>query len=523
MTVNGVKTDYTYNNLDQLVSTSGPDGTATYTYDERGNLDQVTADSQTVDYTYNAADRLVMVNPTGTLRSGLSSVVQYTYDADGRRIKQTVGSQITNYLWDETSVYGDVVLETDGSGSTLASYVLGEAGLVSQNRNGATSYYLQDGQGSTRALTNAAGNVTDTYSYTAFGELFNQTGSTANSYLYTGQQFDALTGLYDLRARYYNPALGRFLSQDTYPYNFNNPVELNRYVYTANNPVNLVDPSGHQAMVGYGLSTLFKAIKNTAIIITVGVGIAVVISAVYRLIGTQELTWTWQRILALEERQSQFDPDENRNPTPYPPGWPDPRTPAPTPDQSTPIPDPEKPIVLDFGPGMNVDGEIMPLLNYYRPLGVKVVAIDVDPDKVAYLKLRLASEIPYNFDILEGTFNDPSILSRNGYQQCAIGAFALWPDGDGEASLPGAINNLVCPGGYVQSITEIKYRYENIAKWLQGSVSITSVQNPVSVACIGNPLMPKCADYRSATLGIGFISPYITNDPYNYVVVGTKR
>ena len=107
-------------------------------------------------------------------------------------------------MWDEASAYGDVVFEYNGSGSTLASYVLGGTGLISQTRSGATNYYLQDGQGSTRALTSSAGAVTDTYSYTAFGELQNQTGSTTNSYLYTGQQFDSLTGLYSLRARYYS-------------------------------------------------------------------------------------------------------------------------------------------------------------------------------------------------------------------------------------------------------------------------------------------------------------------------------
>ena len=59
-----------------------------------------------------------------------------TYDADGRRVQQTTGSQVTNYLWDEASQYGDVVQETNGSGATLANYVLGETELISQSRSG---------------------------------------------------------------------------------------------------------------------------------------------------------------------------------------------------------------------------------------------------------------------------------------------------------------------------------------------------------------------------------------------------
>jgi RHS repeat-associated protein len=233
MMVNGATTNYQYNALDQLTSA----GSVTYQYNGRGDLTQITNGSSITNYTYDAADRLTSVTAPGVSAS-------YAYDADGRRVKQTVGSTVTNYQWDEASTYGDVVNEYNNSGSTLASYVLGDTGLISQTRGTTTNYFLQDGQRSTRALTSSAGAVTDTYSYTAFGELFNQTGSTANSYLYTGQQFDSLTGLYSLRARYYNPALGRFLSQDTYPVNFNNPVELNRYVYTGNSPINRADPTG---------------------------------------------------------------------------------------------------------------------------------------------------------------------------------------------------------------------------------------------------------------------------------------
>ena len=123
--------------------------------------------------------------------------------------------------------------------------------LISQTDTAGTLYFLPDAQGSTRALIDSNGALGQTYDYDAFGNLQGDYQSGLDtSYLYTGQQFDDVSGLYSLRARYYDPSLGRFLSRDTYPYNYQNPFELNRYVYTANNPATWSDPSGYS--VGYG-------------------------------------------------------------------------------------------------------------------------------------------------------------------------------------------------------------------------------------------------------------------------------
>ena len=113
------------------------------------------------------------------------------------------------------------------------------------------SFYGYDGFGTVRQLTNLAGVVTDTYGYDAFGNLLSSTGTTPNNYLYRGEQYDPDLNLYYLRARYYNPVTGRFLSRD--PKEFeplksrNKPVDSrksHKYLYTGADPVNLVDPKG---------------------------------------------------------------------------------------------------------------------------------------------------------------------------------------------------------------------------------------------------------------------------------------
>jgi RHS repeat-associated protein len=227
--VNGVTTTSSYNTLDQVVSV----GDTAYQYDARGNL----LNDGRLTYSWDAQDRLVGVSGNGV-------TAQYTYDADGRRVQQTTNGQPTNYLWDEASPYGDVVLETDAAGTPLASSLLAGTEWLGQQRGTAVHYALHDAQHNVRVLTDDAGFITDQYAYTAFGETRAESSTTPNTYRYTGQQFDAATGLYSLRARYYQSGGGRFLSRDTWPVDLENPIEYHRYGYVANNPVNAYDPMG---------------------------------------------------------------------------------------------------------------------------------------------------------------------------------------------------------------------------------------------------------------------------------------
>jgi RHS repeat-associated protein len=246
MVKDGQTTNYSYysNGLDQLQS----DGTNTYTYDGRGNLQTVTKGTDVTTYAFDAADRLAGVTKTGST----SLTASYLYDGDGRRVKATNNGTITNYLWDEKSTYGDVVLETDASNAIVVDYVRSYTGaLYAQDRNSTTSYYLYDGQGNVRALADTSANLTDRYAYDAFGTQHSTSGTTPNSYLYTGQQFDNLTGLYDLRARYYDTLSGRLLSRDQANYKLKQTQQIDRYNYAVDNPINFTDPTGNQVFVEY--------------------------------------------------------------------------------------------------------------------------------------------------------------------------------------------------------------------------------------------------------------------------------
>jgi RHS repeat-associated protein len=147
------------------------------------------------------------------------------------------------YIVDCNRELARVLEEKDESGKTIVSYTYGNE-LISQKRSSVINYYLTDGIGSVRLLTDSKGAITDTYTYDAFGNVINKTGTTINEFLFTGEQYDANLGFYYLRARYMNPKNGRFVTMDTWKGSIFEPETLHRYLYCKSDPVNNIDPSG---------------------------------------------------------------------------------------------------------------------------------------------------------------------------------------------------------------------------------------------------------------------------------------
>ncbi len=267
-------TAYTYDDLQRLTNVTYPNGdTTSYAYDAMGNRTSMTVNGTTTSYSYDAADRLTNVGGTsvtwdangsmltkgGTTYTydtlgrltGLTGGMAFTYDGDGKRQTQTVSGTTTSYIYDIGVSNAQVLQETTGTAASLYTYGLDRIAMIGSN--GAPTYYHADALGSPRVLTEASGASVATYTYDAFGALRNTPAATTNTFRFTGEHQDA-SGLVYLRARYYDPSIGRFISRDTFPGFLGANQSLNRYAYAYNNPVNLSDPTGNspQEMKGNG-------------------------------------------------------------------------------------------------------------------------------------------------------------------------------------------------------------------------------------------------------------------------------
>ncbi|MCG3155067.1 MAG: hypothetical protein DKINENOH_01669 [bacterium] len=217
--------DWTYSNRNELLSHSG----ASFAYDPNGNLTHKAEDGIAWTYEWNAENQLARV-----LRDGVE-VARFSYDPMGRRVEKVVGGLSKLYTYD----YEDIIREQ--SAASTFRYTHGDGidePLAIENMAGVISFYHADALGSIIKTTNRSSKVTSSYRYGSFGNI--EIGAHPGGYAFTGREWEPEIGLYYYRARYYDPRIGRFISED--PISF--LAQVNLYAYVLNRPTIAVDPSG---------------------------------------------------------------------------------------------------------------------------------------------------------------------------------------------------------------------------------------------------------------------------------------
>ncbi|MBI5591469.1 MAG: RHS domain-containing protein, partial [Deltaproteobacteria bacterium] len=252
-------TDYSYNSTNnQLTGTTGATP-KTYTYDANGNI--VSDGINT--FVYDGLNRMIRVENQG------GTVAAYGYDSSNRRIRKTIGTTTIHYLYDLNS---RLIAETLLDGTVLREYIYldGEPiALREYQTNPGTYYFINDHLGTPKQLVTATATIAWQAAYLPFGKAQIQLETVKNNLRFPGQYFDEETGLHYNWHRFYDPETGRYISAD--------PIGLdggmNLYAYVLNNPVNLIDPSGQNALIGsacriivqYGpliVGTIWTAICN---------------------------------------------------------------------------------------------------------------------------------------------------------------------------------------------------------------------------------------------------------------------
>lgn len=169
-------------------------------------------------------------------------LVSFKYDPFGRRIYKSSSNGTSIFAYD-----GDnLVEETNAAGGVVARYAQGLNidEPLAMLRSSATSYYNADGLGSITSLANGSGTLTQTYTYDSFGKVTASSGSLVNSFQYAAREFDPEVSLLYYRARYYEPVVGRFLSEDPDDHSSLDETKVSLYAYVRNNAANYVDPTG---------------------------------------------------------------------------------------------------------------------------------------------------------------------------------------------------------------------------------------------------------------------------------------
>jgi RHS repeat-associated protein len=228
----------TINRLTRLTDNVDSDQSVTFGYDANGNQTSKTFGGLTTVYRYDVRDKLVEAS------QGASILGRFQYDCQGRRSKKIGAEGVRQYIYDQTSLFA----EFDETGLQKARYEYGSDRLISLTRaDEGRRFYSLDGLRSVVNLTDDSGTAVATYHLDAWGNFRfpEELNASRNRMSFTGYIWDPELGLFNAKARFYDPAAGRFTSQDSYLGSIDDAPSLHRYLYANANPARFVDLSGH--------------------------------------------------------------------------------------------------------------------------------------------------------------------------------------------------------------------------------------------------------------------------------------
>ncbi len=228
-TLEGREENYYYNNKNQLLQIENKNDTILYKYDNQGNTLEQKSNNGTITYQYD------IYNRTRQVVTENGDIIKNKYDPLGFRYQKEVNGDTSRYIFDGWSI----VAETNKEGELKSREVRGYS-LVKKEKEETTYYYHQNEHGDVTHLTNVDEEIENSYSYDVFGNVREQQEAVFNYFKYSGEQYEKEIEQYYLRARFYNPIVGRFTQEDIYRND-----GLNLYVYVINNPLLWIDPSGY--------------------------------------------------------------------------------------------------------------------------------------------------------------------------------------------------------------------------------------------------------------------------------------
>jgi RHS repeat-associated protein len=252
---------FSYDDLNRIKTSSIQN--EAYSYDLGGNRNTLQTDKpfnhNTVEYQHDIWDRLSkVVNATG-------ETVEYQYNGEGLMDERTKNGVTTRYYYDGKDIIAEAVVKPDQTVELKTRYLRGANGLIARisenaeekTRYGGVAYYHHNQHGDVTSLRDKSGNVLNSYAYDIWGNILTEGTSETidNPFTYSGEYWDKTTSLQYLRARWYDPSMGRFISEDSYEGEINSPLSLNRYTYGHNNPLTYIDPSGHRVEKGGGVES----------------------------------------------------------------------------------------------------------------------------------------------------------------------------------------------------------------------------------------------------------------------------